>query len=153
MNLDCIAQTLIAAGLATAQGTDIFQHHLPETATDGALLLKLPMDGIPVNHYVIGLFKGRFQVILRSKIHAFGDARAPLINKALTFANTYFVDGNGAPLMNLIHCYPTTLPIVYPRTAGDEYEWSCNFLAHYVMPDDGAEFPSGGDIKTVTVAA
>lgn len=135
MNLDCIAQLLINARLGTAQGTDVFQHHLPETSPDSSLLLKLPMDGIPINHYVVGLYKGRFQVILRSKSHAFGDGRAPLINKALTFYEQSFFDANANVLMRVFNCYPTTLPIVYPRTPGNEYEWSCNFLAHYIMPD------------------
>lgn len=133
MNLDCIAQVLIENNLATAQGVDIFQHHIPDTVAQG-LLLKLPMDGIPINHYMIGFFKGRFQVIQRSKNHAFGDTQSLLINSALTFYEREFTDDTGAMLMRVLNCYPSTLPIVYPRTKGNEYEWSCNFICHYIMP-------------------
>jgi len=133
MNLDCIAEVLIEANLATALGTDIFEHHIPETCSQG-ILLKMPMDGIPVNHYIPGFFKGRFQAILRSKDHAYGDANSLLINKALTFYQRVFTDStSGATLMRVLQCFPSTLPIVYPRSAGNEYEWACNFVIHYIM--------------------
>jgi hypothetical protein len=133
VNLDCIAEVLIEANLATALGVDIFEHHIPETCTQG-ILLKLPMDGIPVNHYIIGFYKGSFQAILRSKDHAFGDAQSLLINNALTFYNRTFTDPvSGDVLMRVLQCFPLTRPVVYPRTQGNEYEWACNIKAHYIM--------------------
>lgn len=153
MNLDCISQLLINAGFATALGVDIFQHHIPETAPDGSLLLKMPMDGVPINHYVYGLYKGRFQVIMRSKNHAFGDARAPLINTSLTLQKVGFVDHNGNTLMRMLNCYATTLPVVYPRSAGNEFEWSCNFLSHYLLPDAGSTEPLSAGSSAVIVSS
>lgn len=143
MNLDCIAQVLINASLATALGVDLFEHHIPESATEG-LLMKLPMDGIKVNHYVDGFYRGRFQIILRSKSHADGDIKAPLINAALTFRERTFIDSNGHLLMNILQCLPTTLPVVYPRSAGNVYEWSCNFEAQYFMPATTTPGPNAG---------
>ena len=133
MNLDCVAQVLIEAGLATELGVDIFEHHIPSTQTQG-ILLKTPMDGISINHYIVGFYKARIQAILRSKDHAFGDARSMAINQALTLRKRVFYDASGNLIMNILDSFPTQLPIVYPRTAGNEYEWSCNFLFHYIMP-------------------
>lgn len=152
MNLDCIAQTLIEAGCATQLGIDIFEHHIPSTVAQG-ILLRTPMDGIPINHYIPGFYKARIQVILRSKSHAYGDSQALIIDQALTMYRRVYIDTAGNTLMTIIQSFPTTLPIVYPRTAGNEYEWSCNFLFHYIMPANSpAAIVSGPTSSTGAVS-
>lgn len=133
MNLDCMAQYLINAKLATALGVDIFEYHMPENISQG-ILLKTAMEGIPVHSYLKDYFNGRFQVILRAAQHGDADAIAASICKTLTFQEQTFLDSSGTLLMHVLLCRPITLPIVYPRSTGNLYEWSCNFLAHYTMP-------------------
>lgn len=133
MNLDVITTILINAGMATTPGVDIFQHHMPESCTQG-ILLKLPISGIPINHYIPGFYKGRFQAILRSKDHSFGDAQSLLISKALTIAQQSFTDPvTGLVLMRVLQMYPSVLPVVYPRSTGNVFEWACNIVAQYII--------------------
>lgn len=135
MNLDCIAGILIEAGLATALGVDIFEHHMPESCING-ILLKLPAQGIPVNHYVPDFYRARFQAIYRNKDHATGDAMAINIANALTMTNQTFYDADGVTvLLRIMQCYPVNLPIVYPRSAGNVYEWAINLSSQYIMPN------------------
>lgn len=138
MNLDCIAQVLIDAGLAQGFGQDIFPQHMPAQVEEG-MLLRLPMEGVPLNHYIPGYFKGRFQVILRSKSMDTGEPKASQICQALNMREVTFSGADGHLLMRVLQCFPVTLPINYARTDANVFEWSCNFLAHYVMPMPGAD--------------
>lgn len=133
MNLDCIAQILINAGLAQGFGQDVFPQHMPAQVEEG-LLLRLPMEGVPLNHYIPGYFKGRFQVIVRSKDLAVGEAKANGVCAALNLYGVSFFDLNAQPLLRILQCYSTVLPINYARSDANVFEWSCNFLSHYIMP-------------------
>jgi len=129
MNLDCISQLLIDGGAATELGKDIFQYHMPEDCTQG-LLLKLPIAGIRINHYVPGFLKANFQIIVRSPSHSIGDPLAKLISKIIT---VYDLDFPGAePRFTIKQMFPTALPIVYPRSSGNIYEWSINTECAYL---------------------
>lgn len=130
MNLDCISQLLINGGAATALGVDLFQFHMPEDCEQG-ILLKLPIQGIPINHYIPGFFKARFQAIVRSPTHTFGDPLALLVSKLLTVSNVFFP--GSSPAFIIKQMFPTTLPVVYPRSAGNIYEWSINLECCYLM--------------------
>lgn len=132
MNLDCIASTLIDAGLATQLGVDIYEHHIPFDAVEG-ILLKLPMNGIPINHYLPGYFHAHVQVIYRSKDQAKGEQMANAINQTMTLYKKTYKDTNGNVLMYIQQSLPQVLPIHYPRSKGNEYEWSCNFTVIYTM--------------------
>jgi len=132
MNLDCISQIILEKNLVTALGTDLFQHHMPDTCKQG-ILLKLPVGGIPINHYIPGFIKGTFQTIVRSNSHQYGDGQAQALSKALTVQNRVFLDLSAKLLMKIIQCYPKHLPIIYARSMGNEIEWSVTYEIHYLM--------------------
>ena len=107
---------------------------MPESCTEG-VLLKTPMQGIPINHYIPDFYRARFQVIYRSKDHGTGDAAAIAICNALTLTNRTFYQSDGVTILfRILQCYPTELPVVYPRSAGNVYEWAVNLAAQYIMP-------------------
>lgn len=129
MNLDCIAQLLIDGGAATALGTDIFQYHMPEECNQG-ILLKLPISGVRINHYIPGFLKANLQVIVRAPSHAIGDPIAKLVSSILKVYNQDFP--GASPSFFVKQMFPTALPIVYPRSAGNIYEWSIPIECTYV---------------------
>lgn len=133
MNLDVISRILIEAGCAQALGVDLFQHHMPETVTSG-VLLKLPIAGIPVNHYIPGYFKGSFQTIVRAPQDSVGEPVAKKIWKALTiYEQTYNDPDTGEFQMLIHHLFPRDLPVRYPRSIGNLIEWAITFDCNYVL--------------------
>ena len=132
MNLDCIAQILIGAGAATHLGVDIYEHHMPEECVYG-LLLKVPISGVKINHYLPGFLRANFQVIVRAPEHAIGDPLAKIVMKSLKVVNLNFPDAD--PKFFIKQMFPTALPIIYPRSAGNLYEWSINAECTYISDE------------------
>lgn len=132
MNLDCISQILIDAGAATNPGLDIFQLHMPEECIKG-ILLKMPISGVKINHYLPGFLRASFQVIVRAPTHDLGDPIAKIIMKCLKISNRDFPGAD--PKFLIKQMFPTALPIVYPRSAGNLYEWSINAECTYISDE------------------
>ncbi len=130
MNLDAICQIIEDAGLGTL-GESLFQHHMPETATQG-LVLRLPLEGVPINHYIPGFRRGSFQVIVRDDRFAEGQAVAERVFDLLTLHRRDFQDAQGKLYFRILQCLPRTEPIVYPRMGSNLTEWSINFDVAYL---------------------
>lgn len=136
MNLDCIAELIVEAGLGVL-GETLFEDMMPDAVTQG-VLLKTSIGGERIDRYIPGYFRtGRLQVIVRSPNIEAGDALARAVMKAVTFRDRPprdFLGPQGVVIMTLNHAYPDALPSKYPRMPGGEYEWSTNFDVNYLMP-------------------
>jgi hypothetical protein len=132
MRLDLLAQLLQDAGVGTI-GEDIFVHRMDADTVRG-VLLREPLDGVPVDANIPDYFKHNIQVIVREVDQAAGDALATRTRKALTFYNREFLDNANVLQMKVNQLYPRTLPRPYPRLQGDGIEWSMDMFANYVMP-------------------
>ena len=132
MRIDLIAQIIEDEGLGTI-GVDIFAYRMDADCHQG-ILLRAPLDGVPVNVELPNYFKHSLQVVVRSPDQQTGDALAAALQKLLTIYNRVFLDDSGALLMQLNHLVPRTLPRVYPRLDGQGIEWSMDFNTNYVMP-------------------
>lgn len=130
MRLDLLADRLAAAGLGTP-GTDIFEFEMAPEVRAG-ILLKLPLDGIPIDHELPGYHKGAVQAIVRAQKHATGEALAAKVQDVLTIAKLDLLDEEGRG-MHVNYLRAKTLPIVYPRSDGNGKEWSINLDACYVL--------------------
>ena len=133
MNYELIAARLADAGLGVV-GETIFIHHMPADVAEG-ILLRGPLTGIPFDHYLPGLHKTQFQIVVRSAAHATGDAKARGVIAALSTKTGFdLVDlVTGAPAMLVHNLLPETLPIVFPRLEGNGIEWSIHFDIRYVQ--------------------
>lgn len=124
MNLEPFAQILEAANIGVAND-QIFTDHMPAEIPTG-VLLRLPLEGVKIDHYMPGFYKTRLQAIVRAQRHTTGQAIADKVLKALTLRQrTDFED------MLLMQMLPDHLPITYPRSDGNGIEWSLNFCLAY----------------------
>lgn len=132
MKLDLIAQLLADAGLGTI-GVDIFAHSMPADCEKG-IMLRNPLDGVPVNAYLPGYYRTKLQAIVRAPTFAEGDELSKRAGALLKMFNRRFTDQAGNLVLKVNHIYPEKLPINYPRSPGQGIEFSLNFHACYVMP-------------------
>lgn len=125
MNLEVVAQILQDANLGRI-GQDIFIHYMPAETKRG-IMLRLPLTGVEVNHYMPGFYKSRFQVIVREQRIEAGETLSHAVVKALyTDLRTEYVTPRGENL--LVHyIHHDSWPIVYPLSDGNAREWSINF--------------------------
>ncbi len=130
MNLDAISQILQEAGLG-APGDYLFQHHMPDTASHG-IVLRMPLEGVPINHYIPGFRRGSFQAIVRDDHFTEGQSVAERVFDALTIYERDFKDAQGKLYFRILQCLPRTEPIVYPRMGSNLTEWSINFDVAYL---------------------
>ncbi len=132
MKLEMLAQVLVDADLGEI-GQTIFVHHMPETLNQG-VLLRTPLVGTPVDHYLPGYYKGRVQAIVRAITQTAGDELAIAVIKALqTLGGTTLTDAETDTSLKINYLRPDTLPIVFPRSEGNLKEWSINFDCCYVQ--------------------
>jgi hypothetical protein len=139
MNLDVIAQILVDKNVGVVGnvlGTTalpIFKNRMPAAVTRG-ILLRTPIDGIPVDHNLPGFYKTKLQVIVRSATQADGDAISRAVMTALnTEVRTIYNDADSNPIMQINYLVVDRLPIVYPRDDSSTNEWSINFKICYCM--------------------
>lgn len=131
MRIDLIADYLEAQDLGLP-GVNIFEEEMPASTKVG-ILLKLPLQGIPVDHELPGYFRGQLQAIVRAQKVDTGDRLAHAVSTALTLVNQPFAGEDGAEAMFVNYLRPRTLPIVYPRSDGNGKEWSINMDASYLL--------------------
>lgn len=134
MRTDIIESLLADAGVGIP-GQTLFIHQIPATMREG-VMIKLPLEGFPVNGYLPGYFKGSFQVIVRAVTNAEGEAKCREVCKALVTARTkdYF-DSPGQLAMRIDQLLLDRLPIRYPRQESNAIEWSINFTVVFVLPE------------------
>jgi hypothetical protein len=131
MNLNHIADAIDALDL----GVTTYIDAMPADEST-AILVRAPLQGIPVDHNLPGYYKTSIQVIVRAQKHDRGDALAKAVTDALTTHQRKVYPADPArylPTITLNHMLPETLPIKYPRSDGNGIEWSINFTVAYVM--------------------
>jgi hypothetical protein len=131
MRIDLLADILADAGIG-APGQDIYEEEMPADVRAG-VLIKLPLQGVPIDHELPGYFRGAVQVIVRAQKVDTGDRLAKQVMDALTLSERTFLDAQGNEVMHVNYLRPRTLPIVYPRSDGNGKEWSINLDASYVL--------------------
>lgn len=128
MDLDALAAYIADSGLGVVTGRDktIFVYDMPEKVARG-VLLKLPDDGVPIDHELPGYRKTGFQVIVRDNDYVKGMKAANDISTALNLSNTT------VGTMSCRFIRPKHEPIVFPVSQGDTLEFSVNFDATYSL--------------------
>ena len=123
MNLDPIADYL-AANSDLAVGVDLFTYSMPPFV-DAGVLLVAEMTHSFVDHEMPGIFKNRYQAIVRDSVYDTGKARADEI-----FAKLYL---RNVDLGEYVVTYsrPLNQPIPFSRSEGDLVEFSVNFEIRY----------------------
>ena len=124
MNLEIIANLIIEAGLGV-EGVSLFIDHMPETCEVG-VMIRNPLQGNPINHYIPGYEKWQFQIIVRDRKHVDGQRRSDALGALLYFSNRDFMQDNGVNL-HVNFCRPRTRPVTYPRLPNNLIEWSTMF--------------------------
>lgn len=107
---------------------NLFVYSMPERVQEGAVFLHEP-SLIEAVHETPGIFKGRIQVITRSKDYSRGYDMARDAFKVMKM--------NGTQLASIFvdYCRPLGTPTSYRRSAGDLIEFSVNFDVRYHDPD------------------
>ena len=129
-----MATILAQAGLGEI-GSTIFEHHMPADCRKG-ILVRAPLLGIKIDHYLPGYYRTMIQVIVRDVRHGAGATKAQQVLDLLTIQKpTSYNDPADATnqALQINQMLPETLPIVYPRSVGNGYEFSINLDASYVM--------------------
>lgn len=111
-------------GYTTGRAKDIFIYEMPETVTEAVLLKDAPL-GNEIDHELPGYIVGDFQVIVRAKEIADGEAKADAVSSALTILNQTI----GSLSVNYIR--PRHLPMVFPVSEGDYREWLVMFDTNF----------------------
>ena len=123
MNLKPL-QDYIAAHTDLVFGQDLFEYSLPARVTKAVVLVLEPANAY-VDHEIPGLFKNRFQVIVRDPVFDDGRARADELFDLLKFENVDLTE------YKVDYCRPRHKPLPFSRSAGDTVEFSINFEIRY----------------------
>lgn len=126
-----IAPLLQSAGIGRL-GTDLFCHHMPAQIERGVMVTG-DLAGTDIDHELPGWRQGRIQVIVRDPDHTQGLTRTRQVIAALTLGQLALPATAGAPAIRLRRLRPVHDPIVYPRSDGDQVEFSVNFEAAWVI--------------------
>lgn len=125
MNLEPIAEYLEAQAAGTT-GVDIFVYEMPHGVKSGVALLN-SLSGTPIDHELPGYYKAPFQIVVRNPNYQAAEAKATEVMNLLTFERQ--VIGT----MSFQYLRPNHLPVGYPRSDGDEVEFSINFSSCFVV--------------------
>lgn len=133
MRSDILEGILEAAGVGVP-GENLFSHQIPATMKEG-IMIKLPLDGTPVNNYLPGFFKSTFQVIVRATTNAEGELKCrEVIDALVSQQGRDFYDAPGKLAMRIELLVLDRLPIRYPRQDSNAIEWSVNFNVVFLLP-------------------
>lgn len=132
MIYDILEQKLTAEGFKA--GKDMFRTSIPANVSV-AIMTKLPLEGMPIDPYIEGYYKGRMQVVIRHTAPAEGNVLAARVQRALTqrggSVSYPATRERGEVTMKLF--YAETLPIFFPRLDGHGFEWSQHFMCVFSM--------------------
>jgi hypothetical protein len=129
MNLQLLTQRLEDAGLGE-QGASLFVDQMP-TAVTTAVMLRTPLSGVPIDNYLPGFYRARFQVIARAPTY---DAGQTLIKQAMAVLKVPADTVIGT--MKINYCRPLALPVPFPLSSANLTEWSTNFELCYVDTEE-----------------
>lgn len=126
--------SLLSAHLRNNNVETVYVYAMSEECKTG-VLLKLPLNGIPIDHELPGYHRGQIQAIVRAPKQAEGDALARKVQKLLTFERPVSLPAGGPEEVRINFMRPLSLPIRYPRSDdGTSIEWSINFDCCFVLP-------------------
>lgn len=128
---DILEQKLAAHGFV--QGETMFRDFLPATCSVG-VMTRVPLQGLPIDPNIPGFYKGRMQVIVRHTSPTDGALMAARVQKILTMNGRERYPAT--ELRGEVHLdvfQPETLPISFPRLAGNGFEWSQHFVCVFGM--------------------
>lgn len=124
MNLEIIVARLSTAGLGVP-GQTLFAHFFPPDIPQG-IMVRSPLQGIKIDHYLPGFYCAKIQVIVRAQSQVNGEALAKQVMEAMqTSRNANWTDGTTTVFVR--QSLPETLPVRYPRSDGNGIEWSMHF--------------------------
>lgn len=126
MNLESLAEYLEQKGYGK-RGKDIFAFNMPAAAETGILLMN-PLSGTPIDHYLPGYRKGRFEIVVRALSYSDGFNLAQCLSDELTIVAETEMTG-----MQVKNILPRHDPVVFPNSKGDNLEFSVAFDATYVL--------------------
>jgi hypothetical protein len=128
---DILEAKLAANGFEV--GKDLFRDHMPADCSIG-VMTKVPLQGIPIDPNMRGIYKGRMQVVVRHKEPDLGAKMAALVQQILQVEGRELheaVPERGAVHLDIF--FPETTPIRFPRLDGNGYEWSQHFKCVFGM--------------------
>ena len=105
--------------------TEVFIYHLPDTISEGILLLH-NLSGIRLDPSLPDYKKGKFQIIVRSPNFESGYALAKRAMAAFKVVKRY---SDGTAFINFIE--PLHDPVAFPSSKGNFIEFSVNFETAY----------------------
>lgn len=118
MNLMPLANRINATNLGT-KGVDLFIEMMP-FEVNSAILLRSPLSGTKIDHYLPGYFQTEFQLIIRSSGYQAGLVLAKSATDLLTFGELKL------ETQTFNYCRPRTLPVAFPLSKGNLVE--CNIM-------------------------
>jgi hypothetical protein len=130
---DILEQKLNMSG-EFVPGENMFRDFMPAEISVG-ILTRVPLQGMPIDHYMPGFYKGQMQVIIRHTTRTEGKAMAKKVQSILTVngGNEIYPPTDERGEVRLIQFIPETLPISFPRLSGGGYEWSQHFQCVFAM--------------------
>ena len=126
---DILVRKLEEAGLGVA-GADIFINSMP-AETEVGIMIKPPLVGIRVNHYIPGYYTPVVQLIVRHTDPVIGEKMANDVVSALRILNESFDATSERGAVNIKMFLPRELPIRFPNLQGGGYEFSLNFITAF----------------------
>ena len=124
MNLYEVQDYLAAEGVGQI-GTTLFAHHMPAPVNEGVLVLsQVPQER---DQLIDNYYRGEFQVVVRSDDRETGRLRCKQIADIL--------DGQRKVMGNTNFLFIRAMhePMGYPRSEGNNLEFSVNFQCAYLI--------------------
>jgi hypothetical protein len=127
MNLEFITKRLSDKRIAV-RGRDLFIMNMPAEVRTGYLLRDADFVGTPINAELPGYRRGKFQLIVRCEDYETGAAMMDKAAAAITIEQEGMVGG-----VFVKYCRPRNEMVSYPLMVSNNYEFSMNFDAVYVI--------------------
>lgn len=130
MIFDILGKKLTDAGLVVA-GESLFYNDMPGEVAVG-VMLRSPLQGIPIDPFIVGWHKADLQVITRHTDPVEGEKLANNVTKVLLVEGPEYHEATvdrGPVHINVF--WPKTYPIRFPRLEGNGLEWSQHFRAAF----------------------
>ena len=129
MIYDILEGKLVAQGFVA--GSDLFRYTIPANV-NSAVMFKLPLSGVPVDHNMPGWHSAEIQVVCRDPDPVACMNTALRVQKILTVETIEVYPASAergqAHITNFL---PMQLPVIFPRLDSNLFETSQNFLAHF----------------------
>lgn len=128
MIFQVLEKKIAAAGLAV-EGESLFRNAMGSEVNVG-VLIRPPLTGISIDPFIEGWFKTDIQIIVRHTDPVEGMKLANQISKLL-LVEVPEVTTLSEGRVSISMFYPKTLPVQFPRLAGNGYEFSQHFFTAF----------------------